>query len=591
MSFPNYSPRRGSAPTGGTVPVIGGRPRGDSAVSTLLGQAGQALGAVGSPSRASGPPGRADWAVRQGSLSGLSGSQHQSQSQSQNQSQDSPTLPALPPSSSMASFGHPHQRQHQPHHRNHYHQGPISPPATSSTTANTDTSLRQPPVSTTGTGSGTGLGIASHHFHRRSDSSAGPSSSSRAAFSSAAHLGQSRYQTQTQSNPAALSASSSSSYPSHTHHTQAHPHPHAAQPLNYRAASYVEPGQPSPKRTSQPPDHRALAPSNVLDPGLRPTADSRTGTGSAPGPAATLFVPPMFDLPSIPTSNDDFASIPYLNSTASPTSASAAAPTPKDAMSQQPQQPHYSASQRRTTGYGDEQQQQQPHMQSSSQYQQHGQMSPRDYSTASTGPHIKLEQAPSNPSSYQGSPAVPSVLQPGGTLARPPPVGANSASSLSTMQGSIPQQQDYQTPAKPALSLSHSYSRSSPAAAYDGANPGFSPYTPTTPGAPGPSSSQFMSPSDRSYNAPGSQRNISHTPLGLADIRPRADSSLSDGMPSGIDFAMQNTPPGTSNYMAPWATYAFDWCKWAPQGNGAGKVAIGSYLEDGHNFVGPSPCD
>jgi WD repeat-containing protein 68 len=37
--------------------------------------------------------------------------------------------------------------------------------------------------------------------------------------------------------------------------------------------------------------------------------------------------------------------------------------------------------------------------------------------------------------------------------------------------------------------------------------------------------------------------------------------------------------------MAPWALYAFDWCKWAPQGNSAGKLAIGSYLEDGHNYV------
>lgn len=317
----------------------------------------------------------------------------------------------------------------------------------------------------------------------------------------------------------------------------------------------------------------------------------------------------MFDLPSIPTSNDDFASIPYLNANASPTSTPAAASTPQGAMSQQQHHhhhqgqqqqqapPQYSGSSRRATGYGDDPQQPHP-MQGSSQYQQHGQMSPRDYSTPSTGPHIKLDQPPSNSSSYQGSPSVPSVLQPGGPLTRPSAVGTNATPSLPTVQGSISQQQDYQTPAKPALNMSHSYSRSSPAAAYDGTNPGFSPYTPTTPGGAGPSSSQFMSPTDRSYNAPGSQRNISHTPLGLADIRPRADSSLSDGLSSGIDFAMQNTPPGTSNYMAPWATYAFDWCKWAPQGNGAGKVAIGSYLEDGHNFVSPAaqasktlPCD
>ncbi|EPE04812.1 wd domain-containing protein [Ophiostoma piceae UAMH 11346] len=78
---------------------------------------------------------------------------------------------------------------------------------------------------------------------------------------------------------------------------------------------------------------------------------------------------------------------------------------------------------------------------------------------------------------------------------------------------------------------------------------------------------------------PGGSRN---TPLGLADIRPRADSSVSDGFSGGDSL---NTQPGTSNYMAPWALYAFDWCKWPSTGSGAGKLAIGSYLEDGHNFI------
>lgn len=299
----------------------------------------------------------------------------------------------------------------------------------------------------------------------------------------------------------------------------------------------------------------------------------------------------MFGLPSIPTSNDDFASsIPHLNPTpdSNPAPASAPALTSKATMSQQPQQQQqYAASNRRTGGY-----EEQHHMSGPgpSQYQ-HGQLSPREYSTPSAGPQIKLDQTPSNPPSYQGTPAVPSVLQPGGPIGRSQGVSANTAPTLPTMQGSMPppsqqQQQEYQTPSKPSLNLSHSYSRSSPATGgYDGPNPNYSPYTPTTPGGSVASSSQFMSPTDRGYNAPGSQRNMSHTPLGLADIRPRADSTLSDGLPSGVDFSMQNTPPGTSNYMAPWATYAFDWCKWAPQGNGAGKVAIGSYLEDGHNFI------
>ncbi|KAH6958000.1 WD40-repeat-containing domain protein [Ilyonectria robusta] len=129
--------------------------------------------------------------------------------------------------------------------------------------------------------------------------------------------------------------------------------------------------------------------------------------------------------------------------------------------------------------------------------------------------------------------------------------------------------------------MSHSYSRSSPAAAYEGSS-SYHAYTPTTPGG----ASQLMSPSDPSkYNAPGSQRNISNTPLGLADIRPRADSSMSDGTHGPLGYDLANAQPGTSNYLAPWAIYAFDWCKWAPQGNGAGKLAVGSYLEDGHNFI------
>ena len=44
--------------------------------------------------------------------------------------------------------------------------------------------------------------------------------------------------------------------------------------------------------------------------------------------------------------------------------------------------------------------------------------------------------------------------------------------------------------------------------------------------------------------------------------------------------------PTNSNYLAPWPVFAFDWCKYpVPHGNSAGKMAVGSYLEDPHNFV------
>ncbi|KAK8064399.1 WD40-repeat-containing domain protein [Apiospora phragmitis] len=225
--------------------------------------------------------------------------------------------------------------------------------------------------------------------------------------------------------------------------------------------------------------------------------------------------------------------------------------------------------------------------------------SPREY-TSAAGPALHIDPSasaaphtqPTTPAySSAANSSVPNVLQPGGLgAARPPAMSANTAPTLPTMSTGIPQQQsptDYSSPSKPpslslSASTSHAYSRSSPAAPFESS--GYTPYTPTTPGgSAGPS--QYMSPQDSKYGAPGSQRNISNTPLGLADIRPRADSSLSDGTPGTLAYELANGQPSTSNYLAPWALYAFDWCKWAPQGKGAGKVAIGSYLEDGHNFA------
>lgn len=240
---------------------------------------------------------------------------------------------------------------------------------------------------------------------------------------------------------------------------------------------------------------------------------------------------------------------------------------------------------RRAGAYNDE-----LHM-GGSNVSQHGQLSPREYSSTSTGaPHIKLEQAsPGQPSlqGYQSSSAVPGVLQPGGLGGgRPSVMSSNTAPTLPTMQ-QPDYKSEYTTPSKSTLS-SHSYSRSSPAAnPYDGSS--YVPYTPTTPNA-GSSSQQFMSPTDNKYAPSGGQRNVSNTPLGLADIRPRADSSLSEGLPGSMQYELANGQPGTSNYLAPWALYAFDWCKWAPQGNSSGKLALGSYLEDGHNFVRVDSC-
>ncbi|EHK96327.1 hypothetical protein M7I_7971 [Glarea lozoyensis 74030] len=105
-------------------------------------------------------------------------------------------------------------------------------------------------------------------------------------------------------------------------------------------------------------------------------------------------------------------------------------------------------------------------------------------------------------------------------------------------------------------------------------------------GATTPGGNDFTSPTSSKYTPQNAQRNVSNTPLGLADIRPRADSGLES--PSGANpysYDGANAVPTNSNYLAPWAIYAFDWCKWPAQGRDGGKLAVGSYLEDGHNFI------
>lgn len=194
-------------------------------------------------------------------------------------------------------------------------------------------------------------------------------------------------------------------------------------------------------------------------------------------------------------------------------------------------------------------------------------LSPRDHA-----PRTGLEQATSESSLYQNAGQLPGSLQPG----RPAVMSTNTAPTISQTQ------EQYSTPPRTSmLSLSHSYPRSSPAAAaFDGQ--GY-----------GNDQGHFSSSTNQKYTPQNAQRSVSNTPLGLADIRPRADSGLSDGLLGGNPYSYDgaNAIPTNSNYLAPWAIYAFDWCKWPAQNHDAGKVAVGSYLEDGHNFVSFSlPC-
>lgn len=208
---------------------------------------------------------------------------------------------------------------------------------------------------------------------------------------------------------------------------------------------------------------------------------------------------------------------------------------------------------------------------------QRGQLSPREYSSGGP-PRISLEQSTPETSQYQTGSGVPTTAQTGGN--RSGSLATTTAPSIPTTSQSG-SQDSYSTPSRSnTLSHSHNYSRSSPNTAYDGQN--YVPFSNTPSGSEPP---QYSSPSNLKYTP--QQRNVSNTPLGLADIRPRADSNLSESLPGANPYSYDgaNAVPTNSNYLAPWAIYAFDWCKWPAQHNDAGKVAVGSYLEDGHNFV------
>jgi WD repeat-containing protein 68 len=201
-------------------------------------------------------------------------------------------------------------------------------------------------------------------------------------------------------------------------------------------------------------------------------------------------------------------------------------------------------------------------------------LSARDY--ASGGPQINLEQATPEASQYRGTGQLPLSLQAG----RPALMSANTAPAVPNVPQSGSQDQ-YTTPSRSStLGLAHNYTRSSPATAFEGQ--GYSPFSGT---AQNTDQGYFSPPSNTKY--PPAQRTVSNTPLGLADIRPRADSSLSEALPGANPYSYDgaNATPTNSNYLAPWAIYAFDWCKWPAHNRDAGKLAVGSYLEDGHNFV------
>ena len=198
------------------------------------------------------------------------------------------------------------------------------------------------------------------------------------------------------------------------------------------------------------------------------------------------------------------------------------------------------------------------------------------------GLSIKIEPStPQHPTSV-GPQALPGTLQPGGLVSRPAQLGqSNTAPSLPILPQISTQLQQPPLSARPmTLNSSHSYSRSSPGAMDQ---PKYKPFSNT------PEQGKYPS-AQNSYMPHTPLGPSSYSPLGLADIRQRTDLPSFSDHQYGAGFAQETevSPyPQTSNYNAPWPIYAVDWCKWPPRSNigSLGKVAIGSYLEDNHNYV------
>lgn len=217
-------------------------------------------------------------------------------------------------------------------------------------------------------------------------------------------------------------------------------------------------------------------------------------------------------------------------------------------------------------------------MASAPRQQPHHQFAALPDAANSNPPSINVQQSTPQHSQYgtTTSNALPGALQPGNT-SRPPSLSTNTAPSAVP---TLPQlsTQSQQQPTTVTIN-SRGHSRSSPAG-FDQQK--FKQYGNT------PENSKYVSPPSTGYQ-PHTPQGAKYSPLGLADIRPQGDSVLADVTMSPNSYNNGGEPqvPTNSNYIAPWPIYAVDWSKWpmAATGSFAGKIAIGSYLEDSHNYV------
>ncbi|KAJ6140586.1 hypothetical protein N7470_010382 [Penicillium chermesinum] len=194
-------------------------------------------------------------------------------------------------------------------------------------------------------------------------------------------------------------------------------------------------------------------------------------------------------------------------------------------------------------------------------------------------PSINVHSSSQPPHYGSGSGSNSNVRLPGaltpGNQQRPPAVSVNTAPSVLPTLPQASSQQSHRS----SMINSHGHSRSSPAG-FDqtmykqhGSAEGSS--YPSSPGAGYP---------------PQTPQGSKYSPLGLADIRPPGNHLLGESLmsPSAMQYNGDSPVPSNSNYIAPWPIYAVDWCKWPIPGSSSsfgGKLALGSYLEDSHNYI------
>ncbi|KAL2381817.1 hypothetical protein RJ035_006321 [Blastomyces gilchristii] len=208
---------------------------------------------------------------------------------------------------------------------------------------------------------------------------------------------------------------------------------------------------------------------------------------------------------------------------------------------------------------------------------QHQFPSASDYSA----PSINIQPSQFSSGASNNTTSLPGALQPGPGN-RPGPSNTTAPPSIQMLPHLATQPLSPNTPTKSSQSSQQqAFSRSSPSSTFDQQKYKHVGST--------PDSGKYISPTSGTYAAQTPQTSSPYSPLGLADIRPHIDSAMSEA--TGSSVAGGNSAnilyPTNSNYLAPWAVYAFDWCKWPapPGGSSFGKIALGSYLEDSHNYI------